>query len=68
MSDELVDLQVRFAHQELALEALNEVVVAQGQTIAELRAELDRLARELRALQPSPLDGESSSEPPPPHY
>ncbi|MDJ0738095.1 MAG: SlyX family protein [Gammaproteobacteria bacterium] len=68
MSDALEDLQTRFAHQELAIEALNEVFVRQGRQIDDLRAALDRLQQELRELRPSPLDADGGSEPPPPHY
>ncbi|MCP5298668.1 MAG: SlyX family protein [Chromatiaceae bacterium] len=68
MNDALADLQERFAHQELAIEALNDVVVRQGRAIDALRAELDEVKRELRALRPSPVGGDAADEPPPPHY
>ena len=68
MSDALEDLQIRFAHQELAIEALNESVARQDRLIAELRAELDEVKRNLRELRPSPLGEDAANEPPPPHY
>ena len=68
MTDPIEDLQIRFAHQEVALETLSAVVAEQGRLIAALRAELDRVNGELRALHPSPLDGAPGDEPPPPHY
>ncbi len=37
MQDQLEDLQIRWAHQELAIEALNETVARQDQQIVELR-------------------------------
>jgi uncharacterized coiled-coil protein SlyX len=68
MSDPLEDLQVNVAHQELAVEALSDEVAGQGRLIAELRAELDQLKRQMRELKPSPLDQDTGDEPPPPHY
>ena len=68
MQDRIEDLQVRFAHQELAIEALNETVAQQDRQIAELREELAQLRNMLRELKPSPLGGDVADEPPPPHY
>lgn len=68
MQKQLEDLQVRFAHHELAIEALNETVVRQDRLIAELREELQRIKQAMRELRPSPLDGDATAEPPPPHY
>ncbi len=68
MQEQLEDLQARFAHQELAIEALNETVVRQDRLIAELRDELQRIKQLLRDLRPSPVEGDASAEPPPPHY
>jgi SlyX protein len=68
MQDQLEDLQIRWAHQELAIEALNETVARQDQQIVELRQELARLKQMLLELKPSPLGGDAADEPPPPHY
>jgi SlyX protein len=68
MNAEIEDLQVRFAHQELAIETLNDVVAEQGRLLATLRDELERVQAEMRELRPSPLDPGAASEPPPPHY
>ncbi|MEZ5587249.1 MAG: SlyX family protein [Sedimenticolaceae bacterium] len=68
MREELEDLQVRFTHQELAIEVLNQAVVRQDQLIIEMRRELARLQEIVRELRPSPLDGDPAHEPPPPHY
>ncbi|HPE80159.1 MAG TPA: SlyX family protein [Gammaproteobacteria bacterium] len=68
MREELEDLQVRFTHQELAIEVLNQAVVRQDQLIVEMRRELARLQEIVRELRPSPLDGDPAHEPPPPHY
>lgn len=68
MSDPIEDLQIRMAHQELAIETLNETVTRQERELAELRDTVARLAERLRALQPSPLGDVDGREPPPPHY
>ncbi len=68
MSDPVEDLQVGLAHQELAIEALSDEVAGQGRLIAELRAELDELKRQMRELRPSLLGADGGDEPPPPHY
>ena len=68
MREELEDLQVRFTHQELAIEVLSQAMVRQDQLIVEMRRELARLQEIVRELRPSPLDGDPAHEPPPPHY
>jgi len=68
MREELEDLQVRFTHQELAIEVLNQAVVRQDQLIVEMRRELARLQEIVRELRPSPLNNDPAHEPPPPHY
>ncbi|MCB1802628.1 MAG: SlyX family protein [Gammaproteobacteria bacterium] len=68
MSDALEDLQIRFAHQELAIEELTANLLRQGRIIDDLRSELDEVKRDLRELRPSPLATDAADEPPPPHY
>ena len=68
MQEQLEDLQVRAAHQELAIEALNATVARQDRLIAELREELERLRQMVSELKPSPLGADIADEPPPPHY
>lgn len=71
MSDELQnridDLEIRTAHQELALENLTAHSLEQDRSIERLQAEIEQLKRMLRELSPSPLAPESA-ETPPPHY
>ena len=67
MRDEIEDLQVRFAHQEVAIEALHETVLRQDRLIAELRDELARIKLMLHELRPSLLGADPGHEPPP-HY
>ncbi|MCG6967407.1 MAG: SlyX family protein [Chromatiaceae bacterium] len=68
MHDPIEDLQMRFAHQELAIEALHDSVLRQDRLIAELREELVRIKQQVRELRPSPLGADGADEPPPPHY
>lgn len=68
MTDPIEDLQVRIAHQELAIEALNETVMRQDQLLNDLKAEVATMRERLLALQPSPLGESDAPEPPPPHY
>lgn len=65
---EIEDLQVRVAHQEVALEALENTVTRQDQMIRGLLDEIAELRRRLAALSPSPLGDDPADEPPPPHY
>lgn len=67
MESKLTDLEVRLAYQEASLEELTHTVVRQDQTIAELRAEVEALARQLRELAPSNV-ASMEEETPPPHY
>ncbi len=67
MQDEIEDLQVRFAHQEVAIEALHETLMRQDRLITELRDELARVKLMLDELRPSPLGADPGHEPPP-HY
>lgn len=68
MADPIEDLQIRLAHQELAIESLNETVSRQDRELVALRDAVERLAERLQALQPSPLGDADGREPPPPHY
>jgi SlyX protein len=63
MEQRLIELEIRYTHQERMLEELSEVLVAQGR-------EIDRLREELRVLR-SRVDAgpdEPGEEGPPPHY
>jgi len=63
---EIIELQTRTAFQDQALQTLSDTVARQQQALVELQKDLEELQRQLRALQPSEVDGEA--EPPPPHY
>lgn len=66
--DPIEDLQTRFAHQELAIEALHDTVVRQDRLISELRAELSRLALRMQELREPLVDGDTDDGELPPHY
>jgi len=67
MESKLTDIEVRLAYQEASLEELTHTVVRQEQVIAELRAEVEALARQLRELASSNV-ASMDEETPPPHY
>lgn len=60
-------LEIRIAHQDQAIEELNQTIIAQWKEIDRLTRELvklsDRLASAEQAIGPDPGD-----EPPPPHW
>jgi len=62
--ERLTDLESRHTLTEHVLEQLNEVVVAQADTIDALRREVARLEAQMRISNES----EGGEEPPPPHY
>ena len=68
MQPEIEDLQIRFAHQEMAIEALTETVTEQDRLIGALREQVSRLEQMMKEIKPSPLGADAEAEPPPPHY
>jgi len=62
-----IDLEIRLAHQEAALEALTVTSHRQQRAIDDLRAELEQVKALLRDMAP-PAAGAAGDEPPPPHY
>jgi SlyX protein len=67
MEQRLIDLESRVAFQDDALEQLNRVVHEQQLQIDHLRAELDTVKQQLRAVAPTLVAGRDE-ETPPPHY
>lgn len=67
LEGQIEDLQVRLAHQELAIETLSDTVARQDRLIAELMDRLAHMHSQLQELRPSPLQGEGGHERPP-HY
>ena len=67
MESRLVDLEIRIAHQDAALEELTRTTLAQQQRIEALAAQVDYLKSLLKELTPSAV-APRSEESPPPHY
>ena len=68
----LIDLEVRIAFQEQALQELSDALAAARDGEARNELLLHRALEELRqlrsAMAASPVTGDAASEPPPPHY
>lgn len=68
----LIDLEVRIAFQEQALQELSDGLAAARDGEARNALLLHRALEELRqlrsAMAASPVTGDAASEPPPPHY
>ncbi|WP_417456425.1 SlyX family protein [Kordiimonas sp.] len=66
-SEQIADLEIRFAFMQETIDTLNETVTAQWGEIDRLKRRLEKLQAEVIELE----DGgrrDSKSEPPPPHY
>jgi SlyX protein len=66
MGKEIVALQERLAHQELALDELTRQSLAQAELIRQLQARVAQLEGHLREL--SERVGQEIEDAPPPHY
>jgi SlyX protein len=68
----LVDLEMRIAFQEQALQELSDALAAARDGEARNALLLHRALEDLRqlrsAMAASPVTGDAASEPPPPHY
>lgn len=62
----LVELEIGRAHQDRAIEDLNEAITTQWKVIDELKREIARLTAEVR--EAAVATGPGEPEPPPPHY
>ena len=67
MEQRIVELEIRYAHQDALLAELNELVYRQGREIDALKRQLGELRAQLGALAPSNL-ATAAEETPPPHY
>ena len=67
MESRLDDLEIRLAHQELAIEQLTQASLQQQRTIEQLQGEVEYLKSLLRELSPSAV-ASVGEETPPPHY
>jgi SlyX protein len=67
MEDRIIELEIRLAHTEANLEALQQTVLTQTAEIRKLHLMLEQLADRVKALSPSNIASEAE-ETPPPHY
>ncbi|WP_303904786.1 SlyX family protein [Thiohalomonas denitrificans] len=67
LESRLTDLEIRYAHQEDALEVLNREVIEQRRLIEQQANRIEALKSRLAALAESSV-GRPEDEPPPPHY
>ena len=67
METRLTDLEIRFTHQEAALEEMNNVLLKQHSLIEKLRGEMAALQRQLREASDDTI-ANPAEETPPPHY
>ena len=72
LEQRMVDLEMRIAFQEQALQELSDALAAARDGEARNALLLHRAVEELRqlrsAMAASPITGDAASEPPPPHY
>jgi uncharacterized coiled-coil protein SlyX len=66
LSERLEVLELRYAHQEAALEELTRTLLAQEQLIRRQAEQLQRMEQQLRALQGGA--GSAPADDKPPHY
>jgi len=64
----LEDLEIRFAHQEAALEELTLDRLAQARRIEQLEDKIEQLERTLRAMEANVPDTNPVGNERPPHY
>lgn len=67
LTQRIDELEIRLAHQDRALEDLNESFATQWRTIDELARKLSALESRLHTVEQN-TDAPPSAEPPPPHY
>ena len=72
LEQRMIDLEMRIAFQEQALQELSDALAAARDGEARNALLLHRVLEELRqlrsAMAASPVTGDAASEPPPPHY
>ena len=60
-------LEIRIAHQDQAIEDLNETITSQWKEIDRLKREIERLGDRVASAEAS-IGPEGGDEPPPPHW
>ena len=67
MDEKLIDLEIRFTHQENHIEELDKVIYQQQKTIDSITERLSELERRLKTATENNILSQSD-ETPPPHY
>lgn len=67
MDERITELENKLAFQEASLQSMSDEMATQQKLIESLLVDVERLKKEVRAGQPSPMM-KPSEEPPPPHY
>ena len=63
--DRIVELEIKVAHQDIAIEELNQIIIKQQSEIANLQRYLELIKYKIESIQTAPKE---ASEAPPPHY
>lgn len=63
----LVEVEIRVAHQDAAIETLTQTLLEKDQLLRQLRSQLETLEQQIRLSASSNLASETE-ESPPPHY
>lgn len=67
LEDRLVEVEIRVAHQDAAIETLTQTLLEKDQLLRQLRNQLETLEQQMRLSSGENLANESE-ETPPPHY
>ena len=67
MDQRVMNLEIRFMHQERTIQELNEIVCRQESALEELKREMRQIREQLRQATPS-MNRTEEEEEPPPHY
>jgi SlyX protein len=67
MEERITELELRFMHQEQAINDLNDTVCRQELVIERLERELERVREQFMTMSPS-INRTDDEEEPPPHY
>ncbi len=67
LEDRVVEVEIRVAHQDAAIETLTQTLLEKDQLLRELRTQLETLEQQMR-LSTEGNVADEAEETPPPHY
>jgi len=67
LEDRVVEVEIRVAHQDAAIETLTQALLEKDQLLRELRTQLETLEQQMRISSEGNV-ADASEETPPPHY